>query len=353
MKKTIIAVLSTLFVLSTSAGIIGLIQHNKNSKEPVKIEENKTLSYEYYLDDILQKEMPNNDIDDDGNKLYKYTKYQCTNNITGTFDEDNWKFTPSKEDDGICKIYFVNNYYDVDITATNGYVDDNNEVKVARESDGQFIVNPNDGYDFKEVNCTNNKQASYDKSTKTLNINVITEDVACKIDFEIKALKMNLVVKNGNGNTTENVNYGQSVSVLVEPKDGYEKPTVTCTNNQEAYIKDGTLTIQKLTKDTVCTATYSKKPIVKYKLSIKVSENATLVAGNLEQTIEQGKDANFRVKPNDGYELEIDCGGPRPEIEELEDGSTNYTLLQMSSNLTCSVTAKEKPVVNEETTDGE
>lgn len=351
-NKIILIILSTLFVASTSAGVIGLIQHNKkdpqDEKKPV---EKETLSYEYYIEDELQKEMPSNETDDDGNPKYKYVKYQCNNSITGNFNEETWSFEPSAEKNGICKIYFVKTFYDVDITATNGYADEENATKIARENDGQFKIYPNNGYDFKEVHCTNNKQAKYDKSTNTLNINVIMEDVACKIDFEIKSLTMKLVVKNGNGNTSENVGYGQSVSVLVQPNDGYEKPTVVCTNNQEAFIKDGTLTIQKLTKDTVCTTTFTKIPVVKYKLNVSLSEHATLVSGNTEQTIVSGKDANFSVKPDDGYELDIDCGGPRPEIEILETGVVNYTLLQMSKNLTCKVTAKQKVV--EEPTTGE
>ena len=153
---------------------------------------------------------------------------------------------------------------------------------------------------------------------------------------------MTLKVKNGSGNTEETVNYGESIAVLVQPKDGYEKPTVVCTNNQEAIIKDGTLSIQKLTKDTVCTATYTKIPIIKYKLSIVLPEHATLVSGNTTQQIVAGKDASFSVKPDDNYELEINCGGPRPEMESLDDGTVNYTLLEVNNSLTCTITAKEK-----------
>ena len=347
-NKIILIILIVLFIISSSCSVIGIIEHNKDKKAPQAQKETQKITYEYYIDEILVEEMPPSDIDDDGNNLYKYVKSSCT----GEFDTEKWKFNPSNKTNGVCKLYFVKTYYDVDITATNGSVDEENESKIARENDGQFKVTPNEGYVFKEVNCSNNKKATYDKSTNTLSINVITEDIACKIDFEIKSLKMDLVVKNGNGNTTEEVNYGQSVSVLVQPKDGYEKPTVTCTNNQEAFIKDGTLTIQKLTKDTQCTATYSKIPIVKYKLILKLPEHATLISGNLEQTIVAGKDANFSVKPDEGYELEVDCGGPRPEIETLEDGTINYTLLQMSKNLTCTLTSKEK-IQEDESNTGE
>lgn len=342
-RKLIIIILSVLFIISSSLSLIGFIHHEKNKKQnnlpPIK----EKITYEYYLEDELQKNIPSNETDEDGVHLYKYTKYTCNNGITGNFNEDTWEFEVSEEKKGTCKIYFVKSFYDVDITATNGEVDENNERKISRESDGQFKITPTDGYEFNEVNCSNNKKADYNKKTNILTINAITEDVACKIDFDIKAVKMTLKVKNGSGNTEETVNYGESVAVLVQPKDGYEKPTVVCTNNQEAIIKDGTLSIQKLTKDTVCTATYTKIPIIKYKLSIVLPEHATLVSGNTTQQIVAGKDASFSVKPDDNYELEINCGGPRPEMESLDDGTVNYTLLEVNKSLTCTITAKEKP----------
>jgi len=346
-NKTIIIILSVLFVLSFSASIIGLIEHNKDNKSNNKNEpSNDKIVYEYYLDDLLQNEMPINEVVDEETqtKLYNFSKYECTNDITGSFDTDNWKFNITSGKNGTCKLYFINNYYDIDITVTNGVLDENNIKKIQRENDAQLKIIPNEGYEYKEVNCSNNKVATYDKSTDTLTISVVTENIACKADFELKELTMELKVKNGEGATKENAYYGNSLSVVVSPKDGFEKPKVSCTNNQEAIIKDNTLTIQKLTNNTVCTVTYSSIPIKKYTLKIEIPEEVNIVSGDITQKIQEGKDALFTIKAKDGYEIsDINCGDVVPNKEEQQDGSIYVSLLKMSKDLTCKVTAKQIP----------
>ena len=341
-NKTIIIILTILFVLSLSASVIGIIEHNKNKETTPENE----ITYEYYIDGIKQDKIPENTLVDEENNitLYKFSKFECSNNkIEGSFDTEKWKFITSSKESGVCRLYFVNNYYDVDITVTNGKLDETNTKKVERENDGQFVIIPNDGYEFKEVNCSNNKVATYDKSTNTLTVSVVTENIACKVDFDLKLLTMELKVKNGEGATKEETDYGNSISVIVTPKDGYQKPKVTCTNNQEAVIKDNTLTIQKLTNNTVCTVTYSAIPVKKYTLKINIPEQVNIVSGDITQKIQEGKDALFTIKAKDGYEIsDINCGDVVPNKEEQQDGSIYVSLLKMSKDLTCTVSAKEK-----------
>lgn len=352
-NKSAIITLSILFLISTSLGVIGYFRSDYLKELKLKEEEEKRIKvvYEYYLEDELVSEMPLNDEITEGSDTetepkYEFTKSSCTNNVVGTFNTDEWTFIPSENKESVCKLYFVNSYYNVDLTASNGVVDAANEFKIKRESDGKFKVLPNDGYEFKEVNCTNNKQASYDKSTNTLNIEVIMENVACKIDFEIKTLQVEIKVKNGSGSTTENAKYGESVSAVVEPNKGYEKPKVECTNGQTPILENNKFTIEKITNNTTCTITYNKIPEVKYKLSIKTDDGISITAGSTEQNILAGSDAKFSVKPNEGYELKsLDCGGIKPSETQIDnDGTINYTFLNMSKDISCNVTSSLKVV---------
>lgn len=375
-NKALVIITAILFVLTCAAGIVGYIEHGKDTPDNPKPKPKKELiKYEYYLEDLLVDEMPvNKDMtkkeeNTDTNETtttdtekkdtetkeydliqYEFSKYQCTNGVTGTFDTNEWKFIPSQEKESVCKLYFVNAFYSVELSAANGVVDEKNETKIKRESDGSFIVKPNEGYEFKEVTCTNNKQAKYDKSTNTLNISVIMENVACKVDFQIKALRLDLNVKNGQGSTTENTKYGESVSAIVEPNEGYENPKVECTNNQVAKIENNQLIIEKITDNTTCTVTFNKVQEKKYTLKVNVGEGATITSGSIEQQIIAGKDAKFSIKPEEGYEIKLNCGGIQPsETTTDPNGTINYTFLNMSQNITCNVTTTKTTTTPEQT----
>ena len=122
-NKALIISLSILLVLTTSCSIIGYIRHNNNNE----INNNKptiSITYEYYLENLLVSKMPTNvAYDENGNiisdDLYEFTNYQCSNGLTGTFDKESWLFTPDDEKSSICELYFVNAYYNVDIIITN------------------------------------------------------------------------------------------------------------------------------------------------------------------------------------------------------------------------------------------
>ena len=346
-RKPIIILLSILFIITTICGILGFIQHKKNNKEPDKPK--VTVNYNYYVEGNKVDSLPTNSED----KEYIYSRYECDNNITGSFNSDTWSWSlneDSKDKNGTCSLYFVNAYYEVTLTATNGVVDETASTRIKREEDAQFEVTPNEGYEFKEVVCTNNKEAIYDISTNTLGINVIMEDVACKVSFELKNLKLEVTVKNGKGNATEYANYGESISTIVEPNDGYEKPTISCTNKQEYTYENNNFSIPKITDNTKCTVTFKKIPIVTYKISLKVlSDKVRIISGNIEQSVAAGKDGKFTLQANEGYEIELDCNGVQPSKVDTEaDGSLSYTFLEVNKDIACSVNAKEK-----QTTSGE
>ncbi len=342
-NKPIIALLTILFIASTACAVFGFLEHKKKSNEPIKpVEPIETVKFEYYLENEAVDTMPTNTEEN----TYAFSKYQCENNIKLEFNSDEWKIKVIDGKEGLCKLYFVKSKYDVTITATNGLIDSEEASKtipVNREDDTSILIVPNEGYEFSDVECANDKEAVYDLSSNTLTINSIMEDTACKVNFKIKTLKLDLTVKNGKGTTTETAKYGESVSAVVKANDGYENPKIECTNDQEFTFTDNKLTIEKLTNNTKCTVTFVKTPIVTYKLKINtLPEGVVITNGNQEQTIVSGKDGKFALKPTEGHQIKLDCNGVKPSSEETDpDGSIVYTFLQITKDITCNVTLEE------------
>lgn len=351
-NKPIIILLAILLFFSTSASIYGYVNSNKEHESSPKPENNtKNMVYEYYLDDLIVETMPSQ-TDEEGN-TYEFSKYVCDNNIQLTFDETNWSYNVPNGSKGTCKLYFVKSEYIVEITATNGLVNGeeaNHSFNVKRQNDGQFSVIPNEGYEYQEVVCANDREAIFDISTNTLTINSVTENVTCQVNFNKKQLTFEVVVKNGKGATTEYVPYGESISTVVQPNDGYQKPKIECTNNQEYLYSDNKLTIQKLTDNSTCTVTFKKTPAVTYNLRInELPAQVTITSGNKEQSIVSGKDGRFSLRPDTGFMIKLDCNGVKPSDEQEDpDGTITYTFLGITKNITCNVSAQETELNNGE-----
>lgn len=41
------------------------------------------------------------------NELYTFSRFTCTNDVTGDFDTKEWKFLPKNEEESTCELYFV------------------------------------------------------------------------------------------------------------------------------------------------------------------------------------------------------------------------------------------------------
>ena len=341
-NKPIIILIAILLVLSLTASVVGFLNKDKKANTPAPVVESKKPTYKYYLEDELVDTMP---INDEENK-YDFSKYNCENNMMVDFDTETWTYNIINETAGTCELYFVKKEYEITITATNGLIngtDASYSFKVERLTDGQFNIIPNEGYEYKETTCSNDKEALFDKSTNTLSITSISSDVACKVDFEKRNLRIDVTVKNGTGTTTEYKDYGETFAAIVQPEDGYEKPKIECTNNQEPVYENNKLTIQKVTDNTQCTVTFSKTPAVTYNLKIdNLPEEVIITAGNMEQSIISGKDGKFSLKVQDGYEIKLDCNGIQPsDVQVEENGVITYTFLGVNSNITCSVTTTQ------------
>ncbi len=353
-NKGLLFLLIILFIIALGGGGVGYYYNMQRTHEtpPTPIDPPQVkISYLYYLEDAHVEEMPTNKVvvDDEGNESkdikYKFSRFSCTNNLTGNFDEENWEFVPNEQKDSTCSLYFVNAKYDVTLTVINGKAEGDNPISVEREQNGKFKINPDAGYAFKEAQCSpNDKEATWDSSDSTLNINAITNDIMCKVSFDVKQLSAKITVVNGTGNTTENVKYGDAVSVIVTANNGYEKPTIECSNKQTATFENNKINIAKLTDSTECKVTFNAVPVTKYKLTFDLSAVSssglvTIQSGNVTQEIESGKDGSVTLSVSSGYKPTLDCGGVSPSKEEpLTDTTIKYTFMSMTKDITCKVT---------------
>lgn len=356
-RKGILFVLIILFVGCLAAGSIGYFQSKQDKEPDTPTPVGPSIKYVYYLEEIeVSKDEITNDSDNisgistQSKVKYVFTSSSCTNGVTGDFDTDTWEFIPSEIKESTCKLYFNKSYYDVTLTITNGELATGTETTVEREKNGVFAINPYEGYEFDTYTCSNNKEAAWDKVNNKLTISAIMEDVACKVVFKIRTLKMDLTVTNGTGTTTETVEYGKSVTSVIAPNTGFENPTVKCTNDQEAKYSNNTITIEKLTNDTVCTVTYTAVKVEEYTLLIlELPFTLRITSGSTSQQVKKGDDGKFTITPNTGFEVDtVTCykTGDKnetvvPSLQRNNDKTVVATLGGMTKNITCEVTAKE------------
>ena len=124
-KKPIAIVLVALTAVCLCLGTIGLLENRKNAKPAEKPQRNYQVTYKYYLNDVEVSQMPTNAtmISEDEEtssssskqelaveKLYAFNTYSCTNNVTGTWNDETWTFTHSNTADATCSLYFVTTY---------------------------------------------------------------------------------------------------------------------------------------------------------------------------------------------------------------------------------------------------
>lgn len=346
-SKGLKIILIILILLTGSAGGIGYVQSKKQNANNPNEEKNK-ITYEYYLEDELQETMPvntPNTTDENGTIVvseptYQFSRFTCTDDLTGDFDVDNWKFIPKENKTSTCKLYFVKTNYTITLTITNGIEDENNPKTIQREKDGKFIIKPNEGYVYKAAVCSDNKEGSWDESTNTFTLNAIMKDITCKIDFEIKNLQADITVVNGKGNTTENANYGESISAIVQPNSGYEKAKIECTNNQSGTFTSNKFTIPKLTDNTKCTITFEKAPVVKHTLKINIADSTkySISSGSESMPVDNGNDGVFSIKSIDGSKPTLSCGDINPSrIDNIDSNTYKYTFLNMTKDITCNI----------------
>lgn len=347
-NKGMLVILIIMFIVAVAGGVIGFLESKKNKPDTPDDNKTGTITYKYFLEDEEVNEMPVNEknIDENGmevtNEIYAFSRFNCTNNLTGDFNVEEWKFVPAQEIESACELYFVKAKYEVTITEPiNAKLDENNPKYINREENGTFIIVPNEGYEFSKATCSDNKQTSWDETKNALIINSITKDVSCKVDFKLKELTVNIKVTDGEGSTTKTITYGEALKEVVTPKEGYENPEVKCSNNQNGVFKENTFSIDKVTSSTDCTIVFKKTPAKKYTFKVEIPSLVTILNGSTSSEVEEGKDAEITMKVEDGYTMTLDCGNILPSSAEDVDNTTKkYIFKGIKNNISCKVTAK-------------
>ncbi len=344
--KGLFVFLLLLFFIAAGGAGLGYYQNSKRGETKPVTPETGKVNYVYYLEGNKVDDIPTNEkvTDEDGNvttqNTYIFLKYSCTNELSGEFDEESWKFVPAVEKDSVCSLYFVNASYSVAFTVVNGTVSEDNPETIKREETGEFVIIPHDGYEFKEASCSGEKEATWDAKTNTLTISAITQQIFCKVNFSVKSLTAKFTVVNGTGNTSETVEYGESVTAIVEANDGYEKPKIECSNKQTATFEDNKVTIEKLTNNTECKVTFSAVPVAKHKFTIGLPDEVSIISGSNSQDLTDGKDFTFTLEVDEEYTHTLNCGDMKPSsVEEIDSYKFKYTFLAVTKDIACEVKA--------------
>lgn len=348
-NKGMLVILIIMFIIAVAGGIVGFLESKKNKPNtPDNNNKTGTITYKYFLEDEEVEEMPVNEktIDENGieviNEIYTFAGDKCTNGIKGEFNKEEWKYIPEKEMEGTCELHFAKAKYEVTITEPqNARLDENNPKYINREENGTFIIIPNEGYEFSDFICSDNKQAVWNEENNTLVINSISKDVTCKVNFKLKELTVNIKVTNGEGSATKTIIYGESLAEVVTPKDGYENPEIKCSNNQKGIFKENTFSIDKVTNDSDCTITFKKTPPKKYTFKIEIPSLITILNGSTSTDVEEGKDTEITMKVEDGYTMSLDCGDILPSsTEDIDSTTKKYIFKGVKSNISCKASAK-------------
>ncbi len=364
-----------LLVLSCTGTILGYKTYKKNNYVPEPNPDNnqtivdRNIKYKYFLEGVEVNEIPTNPKSGDTNEsneteneqLYRFDEYKCTNGVTGTFDTTEWKFTPSKDLDSTCELYFNKTKYEVTLTVIKGTPDESNNYFVERFKDGEFKINPDVGYQYLESQCSNDKAVTYDTSKNILKISAVSSDIACKVSFTQKKLTFELEVKNGKcenyctgGKIKTSGYYGDNLLFVIYPQDRYEfkkGSKITCTNNQVANYESNNFSISSLTNSTKCTLEFTKSTVKKYTIRITNSEDSVIkekfaiTQGTDEMEVEEGSTATLSLSILDGVESipKLSCDSQIPDVNVSNNGYT-YTWMGVSKNINCRIVEEAKPI---------
>ena len=353
MKKLMIVIISILIVVCTALGIIGYLE-SKKEKDPSDNEKDYKIEYKYYLDGVEVSEMPvneeyenttdsnegNNDTNNEEETLamYSFEKYDCTNNVKGIWDNDLWQFSvPEKNSDATCVLYFISNYFEVEIKANNGVVNELEALKDRKVKRGESIIyniTPTEGYNFEKVECTNNATAEWNEENSTLTVSNVTKNSVCEVTYSIGEYTIKFTANNGAiSEETRTAKYGDTITTIVTPGSDYIYNKVSCSDGQTATYdtNTNTLTVSNVTKNSTCTVDFKSN---KYTVTLKIV-NGTPIEDT--KTVESGNRVSFTFNSNEGYTT----NNPTIECENGLVGRVSgslFTIDNVSKSGTCTLT---------------
>lgn len=353
MRKLMIVIISILIVACTALGIVGYLE-SKKEKDPSDNEKDYKIEYKYYLDGVEVSEMPvneeyenttdsnegNNDTNNEEETLamYSFEKYDCTNNVKGIWDNDLWQFSvPEKNSDATCVLYFISNYFEVEIKANNGVVNELEALKDRKVKRGESIIyniTPTEGYNFEKVECTNNATAEWNEENFTLTVSNVTKNSVCEVTYSIGEYTIKFTANNGAiSEETKTAKHGDTITTVITPGSDYVYNKVSCSDGQTATYdtNTNTLTVSNVTKNSTCTVDFKSN---KYTVTLKIV-NGTPIEDT--KTVESGNRVSFTFNSNEGYTT----NNPTIECENGLVGRVSgslFTIDNVSKSGTCTLT---------------
>lgn len=318
MKKTkiLIILLAISILICLSLGGLGYYTSTKSTANNNNSNGSKyEITMMYYLNGTEKlTEMPANS----NESLYKFDKYVCTNKVTGTWDEENWKFSVQKTADATCKLYFVSAVYNVDLNITNAELDEKSTTAVDSNADGVFQITADEGYTFDSATCANEEEIFWDEETSELTVKTIKSDTSCDVAFKLKEYSVVVTVTNGKGAITTNIQHNQQFSTTVTPTSGYGNPTITCNNTDLGQSitagtwKNNKYTMGAITANTKCVIEFELINVipVTYTLTIEIAPAGSATVTS-PVTVEDGQTVNVTINPIGNTKIgEVtECGG--------------------------------------------
>lgn len=174
------------------------------------------------------------------------------------------------------------------------------------------------------INIEQAEGTNYKKSKK----------VTKEISVDLSSYTVNVSVQNGTVDTSsKNVVYGENGVFAIASNNGYGAPTVSCTNSQSAVIESDNLKVNNVTKDTTCTVTYKKNPVVNVVVQNGIVEDLP------SREVVYGNSTDFNIINNEGTDYtSVTC-------TNSQTGVVNDNVLKVSNvtqDTTCTVVYTER-----------
>lgn len=362
MKKKsngIIYIIVVLLIISLACGLIGLLNSLNKEEKPNNNKGDYKVTYKYYIDEeevttpVTQQIVKFNSEEFEGvveeKELYSFDKYNCTNEVIGSWDNENWEFTPVLTADTTCRLYFTKNLHEVTINTVNAKLPSNNNTEkflIEKEKNKIIKLVPTEGYKFDKIEC-NKKQSenslidlinsNFNEETKDLTLSNVLYDDVCTVSFKINDFTAEINVSNGSSTLkTQSANYGGTVTFEITPSENYVFDEVDCTNGQKAEYINGKLTIKALSNNTYCTVQF--KPL-KYAVNLQVINGTLLNNYSSPQMANDGGTVTFGISANNGFKLTgatLDCGNDKNILHNFQTGVLK--IIEIKKDLNCKLT---------------
>lgn len=327
-----------IIIITLSFGVLGFYISKTTNNTQNNNKSSYSIKLLYYLNSSEKlTDMPSNS---DEETLYKFDKYVCTNNVKGTWDDENWKFNIQKTADATCKLYFVSATYNTTLNITNGTLDENAVTIVNSNADGVFKINATEGYTYDTATCSNNEEIVWDETTSELTVKSIKSDTACNVNFKLKEYNVEISVTNGKSGITKIIQYNKSFTSTVTPTSGYGNPTITCNNvDLGQSVTSGTwanniYTMNSITSNIKCVIEFKLVEVVPvtYSITLEIVPSGTATVTS-PLSVKSGESVTFAIDIEDGYKIGdlTECKGA------VNNDNGTITISNVQKNSTCRI----------------